>query len=332
MDGCEIYDAFSNLNHRFEQILHSSSLLFKLKFDHLESEETYVNSYKQFFLRHRHQIFSINLSSKSQDDYFLTWFIFNSSLSRLESIFIHVDHFQRDTFIILLATFASLPRLFALTIRCYNDKNLNDIYRLIFALPTLKYNRLTLLRNQQPISLPVVINQQSSTIESLTVDHPFNFNELASLISYTPRLRYLYSYINEKKRPSTRTMLPMTLSNLTRLYLYLSATLDETELFMRKLNVKLKILYIKHLSENIAFLDAHRWEQIISQCFPDLKKFHLYYSDRINKDHQYPIYSGELNQFSSSFWIERKWVFNIKLTSEDIIYSISPYRYIEKSF
>jgi hypothetical protein len=55
----------------------------------------------------------------------------------------------------------------------------------------------------------------------------------------------------------------MTLSNLTHLYLYLSVTFDETELFIRKINVKLKILSIEQTTEDIAFLDAHRWEQII---------------------------------------------------------------------
>jgi hypothetical protein len=332
LNGCEIYDAFSNLNHRFEQLLHSSSLLYKLEFDHLKSEETFVNNYKQFFLRHRHQIFSINLSSGYQNDYFLSWFIFDSSLHRLESIFIDVHDFKKDTFISLLVNFASLPRLFALTIKCHTDKNLNDIYRLIFALPTLKYNKLTLYGHQQPISFPIVTNEQFSTIESLSVHHYCSFNELATLISYTPRLRCLSSYINEQTHSSIRTILPITLSNLTCLDMRLFGSFDEAEIFIRKINAKLKILSIKQV-EDIASLDAHRWEQIILQCFPDLEKFYLNYFDNVNEDHQYPVYSGELNQFSSSFWIERQWVFSTELTAEEgIIHSISPYKYIEKSF
>lgn len=32
LDGCEIYFAFSNLNHCFQQLLHSSLLVLKIKF------------------------------------------------------------------------------------------------------------------------------------------------------------------------------------------------------------------------------------------------------------------------------------------------------------
>jgi hypothetical protein len=112
----------------------------------------------------------------------------------------------------------------------------------------------------------------------------------------------------------------------------LFGSFDEAEIFIRKINAKLKILSIKQ-AEDRASLDAHRWEQIILQCFPDLEKFYLNYFDNVNEDHQYPVYSGELNQFSSSFWIERQWVFSTELTAEEgIIHSISPYKYIEKSF
>jgi hypothetical protein len=260
LDCCKIYDAFSNLNHRFEQLLHSSPLLYRLKFSCLRSEETFVNNYKPFFLCHRRQIFSIKLSSRYQDDYFLSWFIFDSSLNCLESISIDVHDFKNDTFISLLVNFASLPRLFALAIKCYTDKNLNDIYRLIFALPTLKYNKLNLYGQQQPISLPIATNQQFSTIESLSVHRSCNFNELESLISYTPRLRYLSLYISEENHPSIRTMLPMTLSNLTCLDMHLFGSFDEAEIFIRKINAKLKILSIKQAFDDIAFLDAHRWE------------------------------------------------------------------------
>ncbi|CAF4413399.1 unnamed protein product, partial [Rotaria magnacalcarata] len=45
--------------------------------------------------------------------------------------------------------------------------NLNDIYRLIFALPTLKYNKLYLYGNECSISIPLSTGKQLSTIEYL---------------------------------------------------------------------------------------------------------------------------------------------------------------------
>jgi hypothetical protein len=48
LDGCDIYEGFSNLNSRFQRLFNSSSLLFKIKFDHLASEEIIIN--QSFFV------------------------------------------------------------------------------------------------------------------------------------------------------------------------------------------------------------------------------------------------------------------------------------------
>jgi hypothetical protein len=50
----------------------------------------------------------------------------------------------------------------------------------------------------------------------------------------------------------------------------------------------------------------------------------------MSNDNQYEIYSGQVNQFSSSFWIERKWIFDVEIKFVDVVYIIRPYRYIEK--
>ncbi|CAF4633119.1 unnamed protein product, partial [Rotaria socialis] len=76
--------------------------------------------------------------------------------------------------------------------------NLNDIYRSIFALPTLKYNKLHLYGNECSISIPLATGKQFSTIEYLEIAHYYAFDELSDLISYTPKLRRLnLSHINQ---------------------------------------------------------------------------------------------------------------------------------------
>lgn len=102
----------------------------------------------------------------------------------------------------------------------------------------------------------------------------------------------------------------------------------QLEIFSTQLYSNLKILSIS-CSQNIIFLDAHRWEQIISRYYPQLEKFYFIYYDRMDNDNQYQIYSGGLNLFSSSFWIERKWIFNIEINNTDIKYMIYPSRYID---
>ena len=61
LDGCEIYEAFSYLNYRFQQLLNSSSLLFKIKYDYSTSEEIFLNNYEHIIVHNRHQIYSIYL-------------------------------------------------------------------------------------------------------------------------------------------------------------------------------------------------------------------------------------------------------------------------------
>ncbi|CAF4177326.1 unnamed protein product [Rotaria magnacalcarata] len=97
------------------------------------------------------------------------------------------------------------------------------------------------------------------------------------------------------------------------------------EIFSNKSCSNFKILSIS-CSQNIIFLDVHRWEHFILHYYPQLEKFYFPYYDRIDNDNQYEIYSGRINQFSSTFWIERKWIFNIKIDNADIEYMICPYK------
>jgi hypothetical protein len=69
LDGWEIYETFSNLNHRFEQLLNSSLLLLKIKFDS-NSNILYENFYKQMTHINKHQIYSLNLDLALKNEHF----------------------------------------------------------------------------------------------------------------------------------------------------------------------------------------------------------------------------------------------------------------------
>ncbi|CAF1524429.1 unnamed protein product [Rotaria sordida] len=102
------------------------------------------------------------------------------------------------------------------------------------------------------------------------------------------------------------------------------STFNKLEIFSTKIYSNLKILSIS-FSKNIDLLDAHQWEIIILKYYPQLEKFYLNYYESINNDNQYPIYSGKINDFSSSFWIERKWIFYVEINFLNIEYKIRPY-------
>jgi hypothetical protein len=181
--------------------------------------------------------------------------------------------------------------------------------------------------------LPIATSNQFSPIKYLFIHHYCNFDELAAIISYTPQLYHLYilEIINTdsiiKISPST------VLANLNSICMDLcEITFNQLETFIKNLPVTLKALSFSVQSQDITFLDAHRWKQLILRCFPQLEKFYLKYYDRMDNNNQYPIYSGTLNQFSSSFWIERQWVFKAEIIDKDIKYLVYPNRYIENIF
>ncbi|CAF4767387.1 unnamed protein product, partial [Rotaria sp. Silwood2] len=84
------------------------------------------------------------------------------------------------------------------------------------------------------------------------------------------------------------------------------------------LNVK-----IERIDEN--YLNADRWERFISKNMTSLIKFIFRYSDTIDDEFEINFYHSLINRFTSSFWIDRKWIFKLLTKDDELIYSISPY-------
>ncbi|CAF2746932.1 unnamed protein product [Rotaria sp. Silwood2] len=200
-------------------------------------------------------------------------FIIDSSFNCLQSLII--EDIQPDKLISFLINLNSLPQLFSLNIRTIHIiDDLNNIYRLIFVLPTLKYNKLYLYENECSISIPIGTEKQFSTIEYLHIAHCYTFDELHALISYTPKLRHLNLSHENQDDSTIEIMLPITLDNLTYISMYTNyINFDEFEIFIKHIYSNLKTLYVTFLYQDIAFLYAHRWEQLILRYLSQLKKF-----------------------------------------------------------
>ncbi len=118
----------------------------------------------------------------------------------------------------------------------------------------------------------------------------------------------------------------MILSNLTCLYMQMSnITFNKLEIFISKLQLKLKLFSFTSLSEDINYLDAHRWEEFILKYLPNLEKFYLKYSEHYNKHYEARFCDGN-NQFISPFWTERQWIYEANVCCNQVIYSIRPYQ------
>jgi hypothetical protein len=330
LDGYFIHKAFSNLNHRFHQLLNSSSLLLKIQFRSI-SDETLMNDYKQMVCLYRHQIFSLDLSLSSQNNDFFSSFSIDSSFDHLESLVLY--EIQPIILTSLLTNLTRLPRLFSLTIEASDTLNeLYDVYQFVLTLPKLRYVKFSAEESNIPISLPFATNTQLSTIEYLVIDHPCTFGELFAILSYTPQISYL-KLTHENDSDLTIEMLSaMTLSNL----IYFSTNIqhvkfDEFEMFITHLDSKLKVLRVTTLSEDMDYFDGDRWKKLILKYLPDLEEFSFQYTKQIDHEADFLPYLTDVDQFTSSFWFEREWVLEIEMDSFDIVYSIHPYKYIDKS-
>jgi hypothetical protein len=335
LEASDLYMAFSNLNHRFQQLLNNSSLLFKIKQTRQSlSDATCFQNWMQIMNINRQQILSIRLLMSLNCNNFFSLLYINSSLQRLESIVLFSP--QPNTLMLILDELISLPRLFSLTIKPYHfSRDLTDIYRIVLALPVLKYYSITLLTSQLSISLPISTNQQPSTIEYLIIDHVCSFNDLSMVLSYTPRLRHLSFHESYEVPGGFGTTLPFTLTNLTHLRVRTwCVKFNEFEIFIRQTCPKLKVLHWITHSDDIAYLDAHRCEEFILQNLPQLEKFSLQYYECIgdDEDHVWKLNFGGSNPFSSSFWLERRWLLDVRIEYESIVYSIGPYKYIVDKF
>ncbi|CAF1521905.1 unnamed protein product, partial [Rotaria magnacalcarata] len=311
-DACEIYHSFSSLNHRFYQLIKSSPPLLKLRLSFSKSNEIFINNYRKVLLFNKNQLLSLHLWSTKNTNDIVSSIIFDSSLNSLQSLIFHT--IDIDVLTSVLPKLTCLPRLFSLAIDTWADpKNLGDIYRLIFNLPKLKFVKFTAMESANDdvtISLPIANNEQMSSIEHLITSHPCAFDELFAIISYTPnlhRLKFLYLSNRNVSIGSIKSMVFPNLTNLS-ISIYTEISFDELKIFIEKLNSKLKIFSLTIIVEDVTYLDANRWEELIRTKLPKLEEFYFRYSAYFSENYDTPLYFGQCNQFISPFWLQRRWI------------------------
>ena len=96
--------------------------------------------------------------------------------------------------------------------------------------------------------------------------------------------------------------------------------------------LRIRVLSSYYSTNEIDYLDADRWEQLIVSYMPNLHTFdfqhqHPLYRSLINQ----PSYRNKINDFNSEFWIEHQWFFEYRYfettrLSYGLLYSTNPYR------
>lgn len=333
LDGGEVYNAFSNLNYRFQQLLRSSSFLFKLRFRETNDQQL-INKYKEIIRDYKYRIISFHLCLSPRSNHLFSSFSIDSSFDRLESLSLTGIH--SNTLSSYLIKLRRIPRLYSLTIDTKNGfDDLQVVYRSIFALPALKFYKFMISESNDRIyqtSLPMANQNQFSTIKYLDMAHFCSIDELTHIVSYTPELRHLKFINNDDDYFNIGTIL---LSNLTHLSISANQLqFDDFEIFIKNMHCMLKVLHFTVRSEykDGSYLDATRWKQLILQDLPQLKEFEFKYYRYASDDEVERSSYDEHNRFTSSFWLQRQWIYEVTIDDEQFIYSISPYKYIEIKF
>jgi len=107
-----------------------------------------------------------------------------------------------------------------------------------------------------------------------------------TIISYTPQLYHL-NYTNTKSNDrNIEINSSIKLSNLKYLSIRVySAKFHIFEMFLRKIDSKLKVLSFTTRHEGIIYLYANRWKEIILKYLFQLKEFYLQYYASFTSSH-----------------------------------------------
>jgi len=328
LDGCDIHNAFSDLNIRFQNLSTNSLLPLKINLSS-KSCSTIEQRCRHVIIPNKHRILSLHLNNDLLILKFFNHCNIDSSFNRLESIVLNQLATYKLT--IILFYLNSLPRLSSLTIQLEEDysNNITDIYRLIFRLPYLTYNKLSVLSDEEEsdILMPLAINEKPSTIKYLVITLNYTLNELTSLLLYTPHLQHLICERLVEKDDIYKEEIQLTLPKLT--YMSIGSCdieFDKFEMFIKKISSQLQVLRLE-TSSYTAYLNANRWKQLIKKHMPVLSEFHFDYHVHADDSFEDMIPNHEaINQFTSPFWIERYWFFEFKDSIDQAVYSIHPYK------
>ena len=311
----------------------NSKLLLKIHRFSL-SKTSFDDDYQLMIMPNKHRIVSLHLLNRLQFVTCITFHSINSLFHRLESL--TLDRIKFHEIVSFLPNLATLTRLFSLTIGLDDViNNFNEIYRLIFCLPCLKYNKLSASKIDSHYSRLFTINERFASIEQLIIDHPLSLDQLHAILSSTPKLRRLTCQNLFQFNRNICQEIPLRMYNLTYCSIRKCCLkFDQFEVFIRKISSQLRILRFSPFID-ISYLDGDRWQRLISQYMPYLHTFQLEYHDTVvSSPFIIHPYCSLISRFISSFWIEKQWFFNIETSLTcwlpvEIIFSIQPDKYVE---
>ncbi|CAF1030788.1 unnamed protein product [Adineta steineri] len=326
--GTDIYKAFSILNSRFQQLLHCPFLQYKIRLDARLMKQNTVDELKQISHVIKNYIFSISIQTCRPTTEIISLCNFDASYQNLHCLIFNIN--QPNIILMILPKLTQLPKLNSLAIENMYKLQICKIYPLVLNLSKLKYFKIETCDIDvfTDYSLPTTAtHKQLSPIEHLIIKHSCSIEELASFLSYTPKVQRLNFFIHVNKKTSLNLLSLNHLRHLTSLSIKVrSMRFDRFENLINQFKFHLKTLSLRIWSRNKNYLNACRWERIILQNLPQLEHFSMKYLVRFRNDDQPPLHSDEPNEFLTSFWLQRQWLLKIEIKCNFIICIIDAYK------
>jgi len=325
LDIHHAYEAFFNLNKRFQNLFLHSNLPIQVNISAM-SKTSFERYHKNVIIPNKHRINYLRLSNPFTVDIVFSPPRMISKFIRLKTLIL--DNIKAKYLENILSHLKSLSELQSLTINLFDHiENSSLFYRQIFRLSRLKYCQIkfeaTLDRE------PLFFENKPSPIEHLVIKTRFRYQSFFNLLSYLPKLRYLSIDGLDGSSYQHVTSSSIILND----FKHVSLKLDLISFDQFEIIVKNSFRFIEHLRVTTkydpAYLNAKRWEQLIVTYMPNLRVFDINHDGLVQNG---PLsYHDLINQFNTSFWIERKWFFThqhdwqARLDSA-VFHSTDPYR------
>ncbi|CAF1046882.1 unnamed protein product [Adineta steineri] len=326
--GNDIYEAFSILNSRFQQLLHCPFLQYKIRLDDRLMKQNIVDELKQISHVIKNYIFSISIRPWRPTTKIISLCNFDSSYQNLHCLIFNIN--QPNIILLILPKLTQLPKLYSLTIENIQKlKIICKIYPLVLNLSKLKYFKIETccIDLFADHSLPIATHEQSSSIEHLIIEHYCSVQELVNFLYYTPKVHHLKFSIYEDKKTHLNLLSLNHLRHLTSLSIEMcSLKFDKFEILINQFKFHLKTFSLRIWSRNENYLNARRWERIILQNLPQLEHFSMKYIICFQNDDQSSLHSDKSNEFLTSFWLQRQWLLRIEMIHDFIIYIVDAYK------
>jgi len=297
------------------------------------TKTNFQHYYIKIILPNKHRINILRLSNPFTVDIVFSPPRLITQFSQLEILVL--DNINAKYFDNISTYLIFLPKLHSLVVNFAEYIEYPSIhFGQIFGLPKLKYCKLTYREKDIYRASPIHFSQYDhSPIEYLVLNTRFPFESFDDLLSCLPKIRHLsinclvnsrYMEMNmEEELP------PIVLKRLKSVSLKLDwIHFNQLKDLIKKFFRHVQVLRLTTTFEP-EYLDAKRWEQLISSYMPNLRIFDINHCGY--GPHNRLTFHDLINQFNSSFWIEKQWVFTHhhdwhEDLNHGIFYSTDPYR------